>query len=65
MQIIPCLGKLYHRFKQNIWSQSGGHLIESNSNSWLIATTPGDSDSGSVPLLLMVQEYDIWLLNQW
>ena len=30
---------------KTFWSRSRGSLIGSDSNSWLVATTPGDSDS--------------------
>ena len=37
--------KLYHRYKQSVPEYEQGSLIDSGSDSWLVATIPGDSDS--------------------
>ena len=46
MQILACIGKVYHRFKQNV-SELESRQFGPDSDSWAVATTPGDSDSDS------------------
>ena len=60
IRILPCVSELYHRFKQTFRSRSRSSLIDpdSDSESCLVATTPGDSgsdsgsDSDSAPLTI-------------
>ena len=47
MQILPCTGTICHRFKRNVQESESRQLIDSDSDSSLVATTPGDSDSDS------------------
>ena len=63
MQVLLRVGVLYHRFKQSV-PESESRQFE-DSDTWLIATTPGVSDSGSEPLHLstMGLESDLAMVN--
>ena len=68
MQIFPYIGKLYHRWKQNVPESESSSLTDSDSDSdsSLVAKTQGvsdsdsdsDSDFHSAPLLITVDTPD-------